>query len=471
MAARSLVLEDELSCPVCYEIFRDPVVLSCSHSFCKVCLEQQWEQNSSWECPYCRTISKDKPPVSLSLKKLCEAFLQERSQKSPGESEMLCSLHNEKLKLFCLDDKDPVCFICHTSRKHRNHEFCPLEEAVVDCRENLSVELKTLQKKLKTFNKVKQTFDQTTEHIKSQTQLTKTLITEEFDKLHQFLRDEEAARIAALKEEEEQKSQMMKKKTDSLTREISSLSDTIRAIEKEMGAEDISFLQNYKHTRHRAQHTLQDPEGVSGALIDVAKHLGSLKYRVWEKMLGIVQYTTVTLDPNTGHPLLLLSKDLTTLRVCTVRWQLPDNPERFDYSTCVLGSEGFTSGRHCWDIEVGQNTHWALGVAKKSLNRKGSITLSPERGIWAIGLWDGVYRALTSPWAQLNLKRKPQKIRVHLDYDRGKVSFFDSKYMTAICTIKHTYTEKVFPFFWSLDAISLRICPVKVSITVDNNKV
>ena len=54
---------------------------------------------------------------------------------------------------------------------------------------------------------------------------------------------EEEARIAALWEEEEQKSQMMKEKIEGLSREISTLSDTIRAIEEEMGAEDISFLQ------------------------------------------------------------------------------------------------------------------------------------------------------------------------------------------------------------------------------------
>uniref|UniRef100_A0A671QLE1 RING-type domain-containing protein n=1 Tax=Sinocyclocheilus anshuiensis TaxID=1608454 RepID=A0A671QLE1_9TELE len=32
----------ELSCPVCCEIFKDPVLLSCSHSFCQECLQQFW---------------------------------------------------------------------------------------------------------------------------------------------------------------------------------------------------------------------------------------------------------------------------------------------------------------------------------------------------------------------------------------------------------------------------------------------
>ena len=77
----------------------------------------------------------------------------------------------------------------------------------------------------------------------TQAQSTERQIKEEFEKLHQFLRDEEAARISALREEEEQKSQRMKEKIEKKSREISAISDKIRAIEEEMAAEDVSFLQ------------------------------------------------------------------------------------------------------------------------------------------------------------------------------------------------------------------------------------
>ena len=79
--------------------------------------------------------------------------------------------------------------------------------------------------------------------IQTQVQHTERQIKKEFEELHQFLREEEVARLAALREEEEQKSLMMKEKIEKMSREISSLSDTIRAIEEEMGADDITFLQ------------------------------------------------------------------------------------------------------------------------------------------------------------------------------------------------------------------------------------
>ncbi|XP_035276399.1 tripartite motif-containing protein 35-like [Anguilla anguilla] len=244
MASGSSLLEEELSCPVCSEIFRDPVLLSCSHSFCKACLQQYWEQKGSRECPVCRRrSSRELPPGNLSLRNTCEAFLKERSQRAKAGSEVLCSLHSEKLKLFCLVDQIPVCVICQTSRKHANHELLPVQEAAEEYKEKLRTALAPLQKKLKAFNAVKLICDKTAAHIKSQAKHTERQIKMEFEKLQQFLKDDEAARITALREEEDQKSQMMKEKIEKMTEEISALSEQIRAIEQELGAEDVSFLQ------------------------------------------------------------------------------------------------------------------------------------------------------------------------------------------------------------------------------------
>ncbi|XP_041099504.1 zinc-binding protein A33-like, partial [Polyodon spathula] len=179
----------------------------------------------------------------------------------------------------------------------------------------------------------------------------------------------------------------------------------------------------------------------------------------------------VTLDPNTAYPNLTLSEDLTSARNCSDRQQLPDNPERFDTYACVLGSEGFTSGKHCWDVEVGSNTYWDLGVSEESSQRKGSITWNQEAGYWIIGLLNGnQYWAGTSPETQLTLEKKPEKIRVQLDCDRGEVAFFDTSDMRPIYTFKHTFTEKMFPYFWAgcIGSVPIRVCPVKAAIKVDS---
>uniref|UniRef100_A0A3B5MGB8 Uncharacterized protein n=1 Tax=Xiphophorus couchianus TaxID=32473 RepID=A0A3B5MGB8_9TELE len=388
-------LEEELSCPVCRDIFRDPVLLSCSHSFCRACLGRWWAQKQIRKCPVCNWDSDRKEPTcNLVLKNTCEAFLLER--------EDVCQLHSEKLKLFCLDHQQPVCLICRDSKQHSGHVFRPAAEVAQDRREALRKSIMPLQEKLKLFTK-------------------------------RVLRDEEEVRVAAVKEEEEQKSLKVNEKIKVLDGVMTALYDTIKSAERKLRCKDAPLLQRSSAAGAEQQRPLPElPQPVAGALMDKVKH--------------VVSRTPVVLDPNTAGPGLIICEDLAAVRRGS-RQKLPGNPERFESEGIVSASRSFTAGVHFWTVEVADCSSWFVGVAEESFKRKKPIQF--RSGLWAVCFSKEKY-SYFSPGApaSFHVTGKLQAIRVHLDLEREKLSFTDPRTLKHICTFSHSWSEKMFPIFY-----------------------
>ncbi|XP_077689524.1 butyrophilin subfamily 1 member A1-like isoform X1 [Eretmochelys imbricata] len=181
----------------------------------------------------------------------------------------------------------------------------------------------------------------------------------------------------------------------------------------------------------------------------------------WRRSVAPIEEANVTLDPDTAHPQLVLSEGGKSVRGGDTRQRLPDNPGRFDTVPCVLGCEGFTAGRHCWEVEVGGGGYWAVGVARGSVGRKGWISRSPEGGIWAVGRWWDQFRALSSPVTPLPRSRAPSRIRVCLDCGRGQVTFIDAGDEAPIFTFPPGSVpgERIRPWLWVWPGSQLRLRP------------
>ncbi|XP_078073597.1 nuclear factor 7, brain-like isoform X3 [Mustelus asterias] len=385
---------EEVNCPVCLDIFTDPVSLECGHNFCRSCITGCWEQEQKNSCPECR---QEFPDGNLKVNWVL-VRLAERARKwtlNPGEegSKPHCQEHEEELKLFCETDKKLICLICRDSREHKSHNFIPIKEAVDIYKDQLKSTFKSLSEKKSMF-------------------------------------------------------------LESELKQIRKFSEV-----REVACHKRSPGQDYR------QLSLAEDK------LSVGRFKGPVQYTAWREMIGAINPVpaTVTLDPCTANPWLILSEDQTSVRDGELWRPLPATSERFDTWPCVLGSEGFISGRHYWEVEVGAKTWWGLGVARESAERRGRMDATPETGYWTVWLApERGYVARTSPVdTRLTLSVKPRKVGVFLDYESGQVSFYNADNMSHLHTYTHTFTEVIFPIFspgltdGGQNSAPLTVCEVK----------
>ncbi|XP_067829871.1 zinc-binding protein A33-like [Heptranchias perlo] len=274
-------------------------------------------------------------------------------------------------------------------------------------------------------------------------------IAAEFTTLHQFLNEEEELMKGKLKEDVERISRQLRENLQKITEKRASIESTILEIQERLNVQETAFLADVKSLIERSYMKFKKPAEVPLNLL-LGEFAGPLQLIVWRRMLSVISPVpaALTLEPNTAHPELSISEDLRSVRLSDTWQELPNNPERFDDCVSVLSAQGFDSGRHYWQVEVGSKTMWDVGLAKESISRKGNIILSPEDGFWTVWLRNGnEYEALSTPSAFLSLRVKPKKIGVFLDYERGHISFYNADDMSVLYTFTDTFNERLFPYF------------------------
>ncbi|XP_078542231.1 E3 ubiquitin-protein ligase TRIM58-like [Lissotriton helveticus] len=283
----------------------------------------------------------------------------------------------------------------------------------------------------------------------------------EIEQLRQLLRDNEQTLNQRLEEMEKKISMVEKANIFKLSNQITSLNALITDLEKKCVEPALDLLKDVRSTLDRCKKVkFQGPESE----IKKKNEKEIMKIQKPEKEMKKYK-VTVTLDPDTAHPKLRLSEEGRHVRCVrwTETWQpLPDTPKRFTSWPCVLGSEGFTSGRHYWEVQLLKDgwEGWTVGVAAGSVERKRWITGSPEGGVWAVERreHDGQYWALTSPKTPLSPHEKPLKLGVYLDYEGGRLSLYNGDSMELLYTFPRTsFTHRLFPFFSLYIGAELRL--------------
>ncbi|XP_039358182.1 zinc finger protein RFP-like [Mauremys reevesii] len=477
-------LQEEATCPLCLEYFTEPVTLECGHNFCRACIAQCCEgSNTDISCPQCReTVHQRNLRLNRQLANVVEIAKQLSLQAAKGRGgDGVCGEHQEALKLFCEEDQTPICMICRESWAHRTHTVFPIQEAIQQYKEKIQTHLKALREEREKLLGFRVAGEGKSQEYLKQIQTERQKIVSEFQQLRRFLEEKERLLLAQLEKLDEEIVRIWNENVSKLSEQISHLSELISEMEGKCQKPASEFLKDVRSTLSRWEKgKFQQPEEISAeleervhgfsqktivlleALRKFKATLPSALERKRGQPVGAHRQANVTLDPDTAHPNLVLSEDRTSVRWGDTRQDLTNYPERFYTEFCVLGCEGFTSGRHCWEVQVEGEGGWAVGVARESVRRNGRISRSPKGGIWAVEqMWGEQLKALTSPETLLPLSRAPSRFRVCLDCDQGQVTFINAGDEAPIFTfpLGSVPGERIRPWFWLGPGSQLRLCP------------
>ncbi|XP_049428491.1 E3 ubiquitin-protein ligase TRIM39-like isoform X2 [Epinephelus fuscoguttatus] len=307
-AASCLLSEDQFLCPICLDVFTDPVTTSCGHNFCNNCITIHWNVNVPLQCPMCKQIFPTKPELHINtfISEMVAQFREEAQQKAsssssqqqaakPGEvpcdvctgtklkalksclvclvsycethlephltasrlkrhqlidpvenlEGRMCTKHNKPLELFCKTDQTCVCMLCPVL-DHKTHDVVPLREGY----EEKMAELGETEAEIQQMIQKRQ---QKIQEIKHSVDLSKknsdgeiTYSVRIFTELKKFVEESMNELIKEIEEKQKTKQKQADDVIKELEQEISELTKRSAEVEQLSRSEDhLHLLQSF----------------------------------------------------------------------------------------------------------------------------------------------------------------------------------------------------------------------------------
>ncbi|XP_057556617.1 E3 ubiquitin-protein ligase TRIM38 [Hippopotamus amphibius kiboko] len=441
-------MREEATCSICLHLMTEPMSISCGHSYCHLCIGSFFENIyqmqpllGTFSCPQCRAPFK---MASLRPNKQLGNLIEAIKEM---DQEMSCEEHGETLHLFCEDEGQLICWRCDRGPQHKEHTTALVEDACQGYKVKLQEAVTKLRQldeecmNLRVFT-AKQ-INEWNEKIEVQ----KQKIHSDFKNLQRFLQEEEKSYVWKLEKEKEQTLRRLRDNEANLEQKSRELESHILELENKCQGSAQNLLQDVKNTLSRSWAVkLEQPEALSLDLRTVC-NVSELYFDV-KKMLRSYQ-VSVTLDPDTAYHELILSEDRRQVTRGCPQENLNPSSRRFSALPCILGCEGFTSGKHYFEVDVGEGTGWDLGVCLENVPRDTVMVQTPQSGFWAIRLCKKKgYVALTFPLTSLQLKEKPLVVGIFLDFEAGVVSFYNMTTGSHIFTFpKASFSDTLRPYF------------------------
>ncbi|XP_018428901.1 PREDICTED: E3 ubiquitin/ISG15 ligase TRIM25-like [Nanorana parkeri] len=488
-------LREELGCSICLEIYADPVTLRCGHNFCRLCIEdflKTQERTGVYSCPECREEFQDRSDMrkNKTLRNIAQHFLS--LLPDPEETGIYCTYcdspvpaarscvqcetamcddhlrkHNKSVQHTlipprrsardgkCPDHQkilDSSCASCRLDGEHRGHRVESPDEASEKDRLQETLE-KLTARRGEAEEKVRKL-----QELRREVQGKAAEVTERvavlFRDLRRQLEDLENRVLTAISSKEERISGSFSDRIQRLEMEKEELSRKMNDIEILCNQTEplTAFQARDREDLHDTAKRTED----EGPREEV--HDGDLgETRIFETLLaalsdimsgvkrgaGVSGDSDIELDINTAGNRVVVSGDLKTASWSEENQGRAETAERFEYYQ-VLSTGMFSSGQHRWDVETSEPGRWRIGLCYGSTTRKGGQSLFGNNTTsWCIRWSDNKLAAMyNGKVTQLPHAISRRKLRIHLDYEAGRISFSElGDPIRHLHTFTTTFTE------------------------------
>uniref|UniRef100_UPI00398F7768 E3 ubiquitin-protein ligase TRIM50-like n=1 Tax=Pristiophorus japonicus TaxID=55135 RepID=UPI00398F7768 len=447
-------LEDQLLCPICLEVFKQPLMLQCGHSYCKDCvLSLSGNLASCFTCPVCRkAVDCSSSPPNVSLARVIDTLTVMSG--SSGEQEN-CRDHHNPLSLYCEQDQQIICGLCGIIGQHKQHKITPLSSVYERMKEQLALLITGAQMQKNNMERHMNKLIHNRTRIINESDVCKLVIQKEFQELRSFVDEEEANFIQAIQLKCTTAVESIDEQLEEMSKTLKQFVEAEVSLKKFSNENHLDFIRKYSSIVSSCEQVPQPESDKTFSTISFKpgfRH-DDIKLTVWKKLQKRIlpEPEELKLDSSTAHPLLIITNNSTRVECATYLKRLSIVQERFDYNTCILANKGFSSGKHYWQVIVNDKMKWRLGVIKGTTCRKGKLSKTPENGVWVIGVKEGkIYEAYKNPKMQLSLFVRPRKIGVFLDYEGGRLSFYNvdnPDELSLIYAFDADFQGKIYPIF------------------------
>lgn len=439
-------LSMELTCPICLQLFSEPVSLPCGHIYCFGCLQTMGEGLDQFSCPECQTKYSGTKTLVKNFK-MCNIVETYKATTSAASNPSADGHVREDGGDGCVAGQSNSK--CLQDSEQSNGEMDEPKLKLAGQMSELSFKLEAAKGLLKKAEEHEREAASANSKLR---QKASTLQRQMMESLQTY-----STQVMELIEEElgpgEEGFRLRVSQALELTSQLKEAVESAESLLKEESVSDFSNkLQMLQPDieKHLAKPVEEDQDLIKSQInpMQACPKLEALNADLRDR-LGEIQRSLrntfnpseVTFDPETLHPNLLLSEDLKTVTFSTSKQPYPPSPQRFTSFFQVLSSQSFSEGEHCWEVDF-EGSPWIIGVCYSAkLDRSGMASaLESSRSSWCL-MWHNNMLTAFEQSHSVPLKRTTvsRRLEIKLSFKTQRLSFYN---VSQVSGKSHVYTFK-----------------------------